>query len=199
MISGKDLKQYVKATTGYDYSEMNYPLNWIYLKEYDLYAFEHGDTNRMQINVTGGYIQNGVYVITYENDLEGRCIAAFTDEGSTLRFLSNLPESTALDPANGGDIDQSMLKDGMIIPDSDSRKLTEDDLKGMDAEQLRIARNEIYARHGRKFTDKKLQEHFEQLPWYAPVVDPEDFEESALSDIERYNLELIGKLEKKKK
>ncbi len=198
VLSGKVLEKYVKETTGYEYSEMRYPLDWVYLKDFDLYVFQHGDTNRTQFEVVDGYKQNGVFVITYEHPMEGRCVVAFTDEGSTLRFHSNLPEGSAFDPANGGDIDQSTLTDGMIIPDSDSRKLTEDDLKGLDKQQLRIARNEIYARHGRKFTDQKLQEHFGKLPWYAPVVDPEDFDESILSEIEKYNLELIGKLEKNK-
>ena len=102
----------------------------------------------------------------------------------------------AKDPTNGGDIDQSMITEGMIIPDSDSRKLTEDDLKGLDAEQLRIARNEIYARRGRKFSDKKLQEHFDKMEWYVPMTDPGDFDESILNDIERYNLNLIKSYEK---
>ena len=84
----------------------------------------------------------------------------------------------------------------MLIPDSDSRKLTEEELKAYDAEQLRLARNEIYARHGRKFTDQKLQEYFNQMVWYAPVVEAADFDEGVLNEVERYNLTLIGKMEK---
>ena len=198
-VSGKDVKKFVKDTTGFDYSEMRSPLDWVYLKDYDLYVYEHGDTNRTQIDVWDGYVQNGVYIITYDNNYNGRGIVSYVDEGSNLRFISNQPEGSTLDPANGGDVDQSMLTDGMIIPDSDSRKLTEDDLKGLDADTLRIARNEIYARHGRKFTDKKLQEHFAKMPWYAALIEPEDFDEKVLNEIEKYNLELIGKLEKKKK
>ena len=37
-----------------------------------------------------------------------------------------------------------------IIPDSSTRYLTEDDLRGLSDEQLEIARNEIYAREDEK-------------------------------------------------
>ena len=47
-----------------------------------------------------------------------------------------------------------------ILPDSDSRYISENELGGMSSEQLRLARNEIFARHGRKFKDAQLQEYF---------------------------------------
>ncbi|MFR9148557.1 MAG: YARHG domain-containing protein [Hungatella sp.] len=33
-------------------------------------------------------------------------------------------------------------------------------------EALRFAKNEIYARHGRRFHDSELQGYFDQLSWY---------------------------------
>ena len=56
-------------------------------------------------------------------------------------------------------------KDIYIFEESNSRFLTWDDVKGMNAEMLRIARNEIFARHGRKFNDKELQEYFNKQSW----------------------------------
>ncbi|MCR4806626.1 MAG: YARHG domain-containing protein [Lachnospiraceae bacterium] len=103
------------------------------------------------------------------------------------------------DPANGGDIDQSDSTDGMIIPDSDRRKLTDDDLKKLDIGELRLARNEIYARHGRMFKAEDLQTHFGAMDWYMPSVEADDFDERILNEYEKYNLELIGKYEKKLK
>ena len=38
--------------------------------------------------------------------------------------------------------------------------LTEDDLRGLSDEQLEIARNEIYARHGYQFKQKKMKNYF---------------------------------------
>ena len=101
---------------------------------------------------------------------------------------------------SGGKIETegSSAAEGMLIPDSDSKKLTEDDLKGLSKEDLRIARNEIYARHGRKFADKELQDHFNQKEWYSPKYDASEFSDSMLNEYEIYNLDLIGKYEKKK-
>lgn len=45
-------------------------------------------------------------------------------------------------------------------PDSNVRYLTDADLESFSKEDCKIARNEIYARHGRKFNDEFLQEYF---------------------------------------
>ena len=59
-----------------------------------------------------------------------------------------------------------------------------------------IARNEIYARHGRKFNDSELQEYFNGKSWYNGTIAPENFNADAiLSDIEQANLKLIHKYE----
>ncbi|MBS5546469.1 MAG: YARHG domain-containing protein [Lachnospiraceae bacterium] len=85
---------------------------------------------------------------------------------------------------------------GYILPDSSSRQLTESDLLGLTSEQLRIARNEIYARHGRKFQDEELQAYFDSQPWYNGTIDPAQFDDmSLLSQLERSNLEVIKKRE----
>ncbi|SCX89615.1 YARHG domain-containing protein [Lachnospiraceae bacterium XBB2008] len=194
IVFGDSVKWYVKATTGYDYSEMKKPLDWVYLKEYDLYCYEHGDTNQSQVSVVSGVVNGDEYTVTYKNERGELYCVTFVEEDDMYRFISNLPESIA---HGGSDIDQSTLTDGMLIPDSDSRYLTEDDLKGFTAEELRIARNEIYARYGRKFNDSKLQEHFNSMDWYFPTTEPGDFDENILNDYEIKNLDLIAKYEKK--
>ena len=81
---------------------------------------------------------------------------------------------------------------GYILPDSSSRQLTASDLVGLTSEQLRIARNEIYARHGRKFNDDELQAYFNSQTWYNGTIEPNQFDDmSLLSEIERKNLEVI--------
>lgn len=82
-----------------------------------------------------------------------------------------------------------------IIEDSDSRLLTEDELYYYSVDELKIARNEIYARHGRLFDDQELQNYFNSKSWYYGTVTPADFNESYLSDIERKNANLIRELE----
>ena len=77
-----------------------------------------------------------------------------------------------------------------IFSDSDSRLLTSDDLRRLSKEELRIARNEIFARRGRYFSSPELTERFSKFPWYAPNTwNPQ------LNDVERANVAKIEKME----
>lgn len=82
-----------------------------------------------------------------------------------------------------------------IIPDSSTKRLEENDIKDLTKEELRLARNEIYARHGRLFDDTELQSYFDKKSWYNGTVDPENFKEEMLSDIEKDNIKLIKEYE----
>lgn len=57
---------------------------------------------------------------------------------------------------------------GFIFPDSHVRRLQASDLRGLSRNELRIARNEIYARRGRFFRDPALAAHFQNFSWYRP-------------------------------
>jgi hypothetical protein len=57
---------------------------------------------------------------------------------------------------------------GFIFHDSDKRLIDEDELKDLSQTELRVARNEIYARHGRFFVDQNLANYFSQFSWYHP-------------------------------
>lgn len=78
-----------------------------------------------------------------------------------------------------------------ILPQSASSYLEPDDLEELTDAELRLARNEIYARHGRMFNDKELQEYFDSCDWYNGTIEPEDFSENVLNEYEKENLELI--------
>ncbi len=77
-----------------------------------------------------------------------------------------------------------------IFPDSSTRYLTEEDLMGKSNEELRIGRNEIVARHGRKFQDKELQKYFDSKSWYFGYCEPDSFNnEYMLNEIEKKNMD----------
>lgn len=93
------------------------------------------------------------------------------------------------------------IKDGAdeyLLPDSDSRYLTEEDLDALDPDDLRYARNELYARHGRKFSDPDLQAYFDEKNWYHGTINPSEFDEKILNEYESYNRDFIVKYEKKR-
>ncbi|MCR4907919.1 MAG: YARHG domain-containing protein [Lachnospiraceae bacterium] len=81
-----------------------------------------------------------------------------------------------------------------ILPWSDSVYLEQSDIRGLSDEELRLARNEIYARHGRKFKDIKLQEYFGEKRWYTPEKD--EVPDTELNKYEIANRDLIVKEEK---
>lgn len=84
---------------------------------------------------------------------------------------------------------------GYVLPGSDSRYLREDDLRGLTAEECRLARNEIFARHGRRFEDPALQAYFDACSWYTGTVATEDFDESVFNEYEAANVAFIREYE----
>ncbi len=112
----------------------------------------------------------------------------------TLAIL--LPCTAALVPA-GAKAD-SMY----IIPDSDTRLLTEAEIWEYKYDTLLYAFNEIYARHGYKFeTGSRCYNWFTQMPWYKPNASEsstnhhESF--SQCSKIENQNVDLIKEVRRK--
>lgn len=89
---------------------------------------------------------------------------------------------------------QTMYAD-YILPGSDSRYLTAADLVSLTKEQMRIARNEVYARHGRIFKTDDLNAYFLSKPWYTATVDPENFTDDLLNVYEKYNVKFIQEQE----
>lgn len=74
-----------------------------------------------------------------------------------------------------------------------SRAVTSQDLYGISCDGLEIMRNEIFARHGRAFSDDYLRSHFESQPWYQVN---HSFNEGLLNPIEQYNAGYILDQEK---
>jgi hypothetical protein len=73
-----------------------------------------------------------------------------------------------------------------------TRLLTVADVQGLIPDDARRLRNEIYARHGRRFQDPKLQRYFASFAWYKPT---DAFRESQLNETERSNAALISQYE----
>jgi len=78
----------------------------------------------------------------------------------------------------------------------EKRLVDEAMLKGLSLHELRLLRNEVYARRGRAFRTEWLSQYFYSQPWYDPR---EDYTEPELSDTEKKNIETIVAYEKKVK
>ena len=103
-----------------------------------------------------------------------------------------IPESQPSSPSDDGQ------EQDYILAGSDSRYISKEELDTLTKQELVFARNEIYARHGRKFNDPELREYFMQFDWYTPTVEPEDFNDSMLNKYEVSNIDLIVAYEKEK-
>ena len=90
---------------------------------------------------------------------------------------------------------EEMAAGDYIIPESSTRILTNADVEGMSADQLRYARNEIYARHGRMFKDAALQQYFSSKSWYEPTISADSFSEGLLSETEKRNIDFLKSVE----
>src|SRR5438876_4015653 len=67
-------------------------------------------------------------------------------------------------------------------------------LRGLSLHELRLLRNEIYARHGRIFKTMWIQQYFGNQPWYDPK---EDFKDEDLTGPDKTNVETIVAYENK--
>ena len=74
-------------------------------------------------------------------------------------------------------------------PEASTRVLTQSDIKYLTEWGHAVMLNEIYARHGMKFTDNEnIKEHFEEQGWYTGNKDNVD---DLLTDIEKQNIEFL--------
>lgn len=84
---------------------------------------------------------------------------------------------------------------GYILPDSTTRRLTQADVAGLTWEQCCLARNEIYARHGRIFQTPQIAAYFEAQSWYHGTVPGASFDNNTLSPIEHANVDFLTSYE----
>ena len=80
-----------------------------------------------------------------------------------------------------------------ILPESSERALTDADVQGMSYDDLQMAINEIYARHGRIFGTESIQQYFEGKSWYQGTTDADHFSDSVFSSVENQNIQFLLK------
>jgi len=85
-----------------------------------------------------------------------------------------------------------------ILPESDRRIYSREELSRLSTADLRLARNEIYARRGRIFIENDLQIYFDSKSWYNSQYTPGDFEQNydtIFNEFELANCKLIVSME----
>jgi len=80
--------------------------------------------------------------------------------------------------------------EGVIFAHSSDVLLTRSEVERLSLGQRRLARNEIFARHGYIFSDPSLAAHFGAMRWYRPLTKAVE-----LTAIEQRNVNLIRSME----
>ena len=81
-----------------------------------------------------------------------------------------------------------------LFPQTAERYFTAEDFADCPEDILVLAKNEIYARHGRMFLNREIYKYFLTRMWYEPTYAPEEFDESCLNEYEKANIELLVSL-----
>ena len=81
-----------------------------------------------------------------------------------------------------------------FFPDSDSRYLTDEEVAAYSSDQLELAKNEIYARHGRQFVTQYISDYFNSKSWYQGTIDPDTFDAQQDSIFNEYEMAKISKI-----
>ncbi len=118
-----------------------------------------------------------------------------TNEPATEKPTEKSVDADSASSNTSEEVSETVSSVEYLLPDSDKKKLQESDLKPFGEKQLVLARNEIYARHGRKFNTDYIQEYFNMTHWYKGTIEPEDFSESVLNSVEKYNVKFIADYE----
>lgn len=84
-----------------------------------------------------------------------------------------------------------------IFLDMDTRYLTQDEVSKLSLQAVCYAKNELYARHGRKFLSQELKDYFNDKTWYEGTVDPDSFSPGVFNTYENDNLLLLVSAEEK--
>ena len=84
-----------------------------------------------------------------------------------------------------------------LIEESSLCYLDEMDLAGMSAYDCKLARNEIYARHGYIFKSDDLVKYFNSQSWYYPQYNSSSFKDDWLNEYEKANIAMIKAYEDK--
>lgn len=129
---------------------------------------------------------------------EPETTAAAVQETETSRLSEGTSEeikteSLTTAPANQSTIAE--LTSDYIIADSDTRYLSNSDIRNFSIKQVNYAKNEIYARRGRKFRSRELQNYFNSKSWYTGTTEPEAFSESVFNQYEKENTRFLSEVE----
>ena len=127
-------------------------------------------------------------------------ICAVAIMGGTSYYSSVYPEQNVAevqDTVTQNEMQSPVDDEGFVFAKSSSEVLSEEMVLALSNDEtvgfqrlLRMSINEIYARHGLKFTKKVNKERFEKKAWYNGTVDDQD--SISLNKYEKKNVDTMA-------
>jgi S1-C subfamily serine protease len=160
------------------------------------YAFGLDTTNYMTVfNMAEFYGEMGSQICGQYNcsEVSQKLYAATLELNPPLKIAKQVSERLY-----GYNTYQRKVADSsFILPNSDKIRLSASEVSKLSPRQLALARNEIFARHGYVYTEKPkskiYKDYFESKNWYRQ----NPYYDGSISEIEKYNVELIKYYEAK--
>lgn len=170
LVLGKAVSLYVNSTAG---EQVYYgAVTQISFGSYSIGEKKLKKYNNVEVDVTGS--------LWAENDI------IYID---VQELLGELPETEKETET------ETEAEEDYILPESNSKYLTETDVAGLSLKEINYAKNEIYARHRRKFDSPELQRYFGSKTWYKAEIDPYDFSTNVFNSYERKNVQFLAQKE----
>jgi len=166
----------------------NYYLDLVKNKNWKITAQGSGDVNNYSMTIDASNFTDELDITKYDGydytDIRHRI------DGDNLVadgiYIPSASTSAAVSSSTTANATSS--SSDYIISDSNSRVISKSELLSLSPWQLKVARNEIYARYGRSFVHKDMQCYFAQKSWYKSS---DSFTESMLSTTENKNVATI--------
>lgn len=120
------------------------------------------------------------------------------EEDSDSSDMDSTDDNTSEDNEDFLEDSPFEFEPNFILP-SHSKELTLSDIDGMSAQDIRLAINEMYARHGYYFGSGANQRYFDAQEWYVPDESLRDASQvvSNFSDLENRNLAFLASQERR--
>ena len=187
-------------------------------------SYQSKEDGRTYIKITGNMVYDGVPVVSV---LKYVWLGMSSDGSASYEFHSltfnDVPQnelaidqffefleecaikkySAVLSSKSTQTYSQDLSTAEYVLPDSDMRYLELEEVEALadygGKDLIRLAVNEMYARHGFVFKKPKNQEYFERKSWYYPQPGLTDsyVKEHLFNDYEKANLEMLLKVEKR--
>lgn len=136
-----------------------------------------------------------VYTSSYDGDTAAyRTVRLLCSDASAFQ---GTVETTYMPVDNVSAYENAGNMNDYVLADSASRYYRESELEDMSLWELYLARNEIFARHGRGFKNQDLVDYFATRTWYTQRYTPEEFDAmpTPLNDYELKNVEAMYQIE----